>query len=298
MKLDRVRTPGAGRAANIGLGALYLIAAASVAGFGVFRAWPMLLNSPSASAIYPRAFELFPRVQIVLAFAVLAIVLVAHAGWRWVAPFAAIYAVSLGSELLGTTSGFPFGAYEYTHLLGPKLFEHVPVLIPISWFTMALPSYALARRVMPSAASVIPSAARDLQFAGVVRRVLIASLLLLAWDLSLDPAMSGATSYWIWGSQGAYYGMPFTNLIGWFVTGLALMTVLAWFRADEWIDRLPRRWIAAYYGANIALPLGMALAAGMWLAALATLGALGVCAVLVRGRGRVPRLATGRLAVR
>ena len=267
MKLDKRRTSADDRWAGIGLGSLYLIAAASVAGFGVFRAWPMLLNSPAAIAFYPKAFELFPRVQILLAFAVLAIVLVARAGWRWVASFAAIYAVSLGSELLGTTVGIPFGPYEYTHLLGPKWFSHVPLLIPLSWFTMALPSYALAARG---------------DGGGRMRRVVIASLLLLAWDLSLDPAMSGATTYWLWGSSGAYYGMPLSNLVGWFVTGLALMAVFAALRADEWIDRLPRRWIAAYYGANLALPLGMAMAAGMWLAVLATVAAIATCAVLVR----------------
>ena len=285
MKLDNGRTTVADRWAGLGLGSLYLVAAASVAGFGVFRAWPMLLNSPGASAFYPKAFALFPRVQIVLAFVVLAVVLVARARWRWVVPFAAIYAVSLGSELLGTTVGIPFGPYEYTHLLGPKWFSHVPLLIPLSWFTMALPSYALASRGGGGGG------------AGRMSRVVIASLLLLAWDLSLDPAMSGATTYWLWGSRGAYYGMPLSNLFGWFVTGLALMAVFAALRADEWIDRLPRRWIAAYYGANLALPLGMAMAAGMWLAVLATAAAIAICAVLVRATP-LPRVARVSLAAR
>lgn len=261
-------TTAANLVASWGLGALYLIAAASVAGFGVFRAWPQLLNSPAANAFYPRAFELFPRVQISVAFLVLAVVLVARARWRWLPAFVAVYAVSLGAELLGTTSGFPFGAYEYTHLLGPKWFAHVPLLIPVSWFTMALPSYALA-------AVVIGRPSRR-------RRVVLASLILLAWDLCLDPAMSGATTYWIWGTEGAYYGMPFMNLVGWFVTGLAIMATLSLLRVDAWVDALPRRWMAAYYGANLALPLGMTLAAGMWLAAAATVAALGVCAALTR----------------
>ena len=263
MNLDSGRTTAADRAAQWGLGALYLVAAASVAGFGIFRAWPELLNSPAANSFYPRAFALFPRVQIALAFVVLAVVLVQRARWAWVTALLAVYAVSLGSELLGTTIGVPFGPYEYTHLLGPKWFDHVPLLIPLSWFTMALPSYALAGAAGSSRA----------------RRVILASFILLAWDLSLDPAMSGATTYWIWGTEGAYYGMPFMNLVGWFVTGLALMGALALLRADAWVDALPRRWMAAYYGANLALPLGMAMAAGMWLAVLCTAGALVACAL-------------------
>ena len=45
--------------------------------------------------------------------------------------------MSLASELLGTGLGIPFGPYSYTSLLGPKWFELVPLLIPLSWFTMS-----------------------------------------------------------------------------------------------------------------------------------------------------------------
>lgn len=266
MNLDIGRTGGF--AERAGLALLFAVAAASVAGFGVFRTWPELLNSPAANAFYPRAFSLFPRVQILLALAVLVGVLVRVTRTRWITAFLAVYGVSLASELLGTMVGVPFGPYRYTHLLGPKWFDHVPVLIPISWFTMALPSYALAA---PEAARVSP-----------VRRVLVGSLILLAWDLALDPAMSGATPYWLWATRGAYYGMPLMNLVGWFVTGLALMGVLSALGADRWIASLPRRWMALYYSANIVLPLGMTLVAGMWFAVLATLGALAVCAALAR----------------
>lgn len=277
MNPDNNRTERGNRAANVGLAALYLIAATSVAGFGIFRAWPELLNSPAANAFYPRAFALFPRVQIALAFVVLAIVLIDRVRFRWIGAFVAIYLVSLGSELLGTTVGVPFGPYEYTHLLGPKWFSHVPFLIPVSWFTMALPSYALA--------GWFGARARG-------PRIMVASLILLAWDLCLDPAMSGATTYWIWGTEGAYYGMPFLNLVGWFVTGLALMAVFAVLRADDWMDALPPRWMTAYYGANLALPLGMTLAAEMWLAAAATVLALGACVAIARWTSREPAVGT------
>lgn len=253
-----------------GLVALYLIAAGAAVGFGVFRAWPHLLATvPDAMSTYPAAVQFFSRGQVVIAFAVLAAVLIRRTGARWLPAFAAVYAISLASELLGTTVGLPFGAYSYTGALGPKLFGHVPVLIPASWFMMALPSYALAASAPTRAA-----------------RVVIAALILLAWDLVLDPAMSGATAFWVWESTGPYYGMPWLNLFGWFVTGLALMAVLAAMRAERWADLVPRRWMAAYYGANLALPLGIALAAGMWLAVAATLGALAACLMLPRLRWR------------
>jgi putative membrane protein len=136
--------------------------------------------------------------------------------------------------------------------------ERVPVVIPLSWFFMALPSYALAARVSDSPAV----------------RVGAASLVLLAWDLALDPAMSFVTRYWSWGDAGPYYGMPWLNLFGWYVTGLVLMGVLAVFRAERWTARIGQRWWLAYYGANLALPLGMCAAAGLWPAVAATLGVL------------------------
>ena len=107
----------------------------------------------------------------------------------------------------------------------------MPLLIPLSWFFMAVPSYALARILLPIGSRT-------------GKRVLLASFVLLSWDLSLDPAMSHATRYWEWGTAGPYYGMPLLNLFGWYATGLALMGALAALRADEWIARLIQRPIA------------------------------------------------------
>jgi len=41
---------------------------------------------------------------------------------------------SLGSELLGTSTGFPFGHYSYLSGLGYKIAGLVPFTIPLSWF--------------------------------------------------------------------------------------------------------------------------------------------------------------------
>jgi carotene biosynthesis associated membrane protein len=253
-----------------GLTVLYLIAAVSVAGFGVFRTWPSLLATvPDAAAVYPKAIAILPPLQIIAAMAVLGFFLGARAGHRWLGAFLVVCAISLSSELAGTTVGIPFGAYSYTNALGPKILGHVPWLIPVSWFMMALPSFALAADPQRGPVSRI-------------RRVVVASLILLAWDLSLDPAMSAATAFWVWGEQGAYYGMPWLNLFGWFVTGLALMAALAALRADRWVDVLPRRWLAGYYGANLALSVGLAAVAGMWMAVIVSVIGLAVCAGLAR----------------
>ncbi len=247
---------------------LYIFTGVALVGYASFGLNPSLLaRFPQLAGFYAVSFNFFAQAQIWLAWLVLALFLARWAGRRWLAAFIVLYLVSLSSELLGTTVGIPFGEYHYTAALGPRWFGHVPIVIPLSWFFMALPSYAVARAALPG---------------NTAGRVLMASLILVSWDLALDPAMSRATAYWVWAEPGVYYGMPWLNLVGWYVTGLALMAALAVMRADGWIAELPLRWLVAFYGANLLLPLGMNLAAGLWGAVAATLAALAGAVLLAR----------------
>ena len=73
---------------------------------------------------------------------------------RWVPAFGALYLISLSAELMGTTRGIPFGEYSYSAILAPMWGGHVPVIIPLSWFCMAVPSYALALVAFPGSGRV------------------------------------------------------------------------------------------------------------------------------------------------
>lgn len=262
----------------IALGVLYAFSAVALAGYASFGRHPQLLAAIGGwASLYGPAFEFFARAQVWLAGAVLAVILYRHGRWRWLPALVLVYALSLGSELAGTTWGVPFGAYGYTSLLGAQWLDRVPVVIPLSWFAMAVPSYALARYRFGGARW--PAA------------VLLGSFVLLVWDLSLDPAMSHATRYWWWGESGVYYGMPLLNLFGWYVTGLALMLALRFAGADAWLERVPTPVMAWYYGANLLLPLGMCVAAGLWGAVALSLATLaGVLWVIF------PQVAAGSFA--
>lgn len=256
----------------------YAISVAALAGFATFTMHPSLLVRAQVPVeTYARMMVIAPRAQIVAAFAVLAVFLSRRVGRTWLAPFGIVYVLSLGAELAGTTVGLPFGPYRYTDGLGWKWLEHVPVLIPASWFMMALPSYAIASWRFPVAGRVVP-------------RIALGSFILLSWDLALDPAMSLATKYWLWGANGPYYGMPLLNLLGWFVTGVVLMIVFVALRVDRWIDQLPPAWLVGYYGANLLLPVGITIASGLW-------GAVGATAVALAAAwvtGRVSERRAGR----
>ena len=238
------------------LGVVYAVSIASLAGFATFSLHPsMLVRANVPAETYAQMLVLAPRLQIVLAVAALAVFLVRHAAMRWVSAFGVVYVVSLGAELAGTTVGLPFGPYRYTDGLGIKLFAHVPVLIPASWFMMGLPSYAIASRRFSQ---------------NPIARIALGSFILLSWDLALDPAMSFVTKYWVWSGDGQYYGMPLLNLLGWFVTGVVIMIAFDALRAERWTRSLPTWWLVAFYGANLLLPVGMSVAAGLWGAVIAT----------------------------
>lgn len=256
---------------RLALALVYVVSVLSLVGFVWFGLHPeRLADAPRAAAVYGGMLLWAPRVQILVAFAALALLLTRHTGTRWLPALGAVYLLSLLSELAGTTIGLPFGPYRYTDGLGVKWLGHVPVLIPLSWFFMALPSYGIARWRFPTSSAP---------------RVVAGSLVLLSWDLALDPAMSLVTKYWVWGVDGPYYGMPILNLVGWYVTGLALMMALSAQRADRWIARLPLRWLVGFYGANLLLPIGMSAAAGLSGAVAATVAAMLLCWFVA---GRLP----------
>lgn len=170
----------------------------------------------------------------------------------------------LSAELLGTSTGWPFGGYAYTDGLGAKIAGRVPYSVPLSWFYMGFASYLLA--------CVITGTRQG-------RRTWLAiglgAWLLMAWDLVLDPAMASAATpihFWTWHESGPYFGMPLRNLIGWFGTGLTFMALSRWlWRADPDPAHLPAWLPWGLYAANVAWAMALSLSVGLWPAAAAAL---------------------------
>lgn len=128
--------------------------------------------------------------------------------------------LSLSSELLGTSTGFPFGDYAYLGGLGYKIAGLVPFTIPLSWYYMGFVCYLLARCGLQ-----VNTSSSWIRHLGAIAT---AAILLTAWDLVLDPAMSQAPfPFWVFQDEGSFFGMPYRNLIGWVGTGAIFMTVAA-----------------------------------------------------------------------
>jgi uncharacterized membrane protein len=168
--------------------------------------------------------------------------------------------LSLVSELLGTSTGFPFGHYHYLSGLGYKIAGLVPFTIPLSWFYIGFSAYIIARAGLETLA--IPQA---LKYIGAIG---FGSLLLTSWDFVLDPAMSQTTvPFWVWEQPGAFFGMPYENFAGWFGTGAVFMTVATFIWRLKPL-RLPSTQLGlplAVYLGNFAFATITSLAAGIYI---------------------------------
>lgn len=172
--------------------------------------------------------------------------------------FLASVSISLAAELIGTSTGWPFGNYAYTSGLGPKVLDRVPFTIPLSWFTVGLASWILATRF----------SARWLRTTAPWITIPLGVWLLVVWDLVLDPAMAHEAMqarFWVWHETGAYFGMPVINFFGWALTGFAFLTIsrLFW-KADPPFTVSPN-FPLAIYTSNMVFASVLCTLVGLWI---------------------------------
>lgn len=192
----------------------------------------------------------------------------------WLAFMLPAMSISLGSELLGTSTGFPFGDYSYLSGLGYKIAGLVPFTIPLSWFYMGLSSYLIVRVALNTVKQT---------WLRHVAAILLGAMLFTAWDFALEPAMSQtAFPFWYWHQPGAFYGTPYGNYAGWFGTSALFMSVAAllWGNIPLKLERSQLFIPLVVYLSNIAFAAGISLAGGYWIPVLLAL-LLGVTPVLI-----------------
>jgi len=126
---------------------------------------------------------------------------------------ALVAVLSWAAEALGSQTGFPFGAYDYTAALQPQIF-HVPLVIPLAWMMMLPPAWGVAQVLSQRLAPGWQTPAF----------IAFSALAMTAWDLFLDPQMV-TWGVWEWQNPGGYFGIPWSNYLGWLLVS-ALITAL------------------------------------------------------------------------
>lgn len=167
-------------------------------------------------------------------------------GWRRGLAFLAIAVIiSVAFEYIGAKTGVIFGAYYYTDVLGPKLFDTVPVAVSLAYFTVIYASSVMASLMLTGK----PDPDR-LPLPMLIAVAFLSSLLMTAWDLILDPLMSGELGVWVWTEPGPYFGVPMQNFVGWVIT---TFTICLLYRLSEYV--LPLRPLGRITRSIVLIPV-------------------------------------------
>ncbi len=137
--------------------------------------------------------------------------------------------VSWCMESASIAYGLPFGNYYYSEILVPKL-GNVPLVILPAYFSMGYISWTLGliltrqfhRKITGSAVFTIP---------------LVSAFLMTANDLCFDPVASTILKNWIWKDGGAYFGVPYINFLGWYLTVYLIFQIFAFYVSRSKTDQ-------------------------------------------------------------
>lgn len=127
--------------------------------------------------------------------------------------------VSWTYETSSVLTGFPFGNYYYSDILGPKL-GVVPIIIPVSYFCIAYLAWTVGQVLLNQQNST-------LQDASVFTIPLIGTFVMVLWDLSFDPYAATINGAWIWEEGGGYFGVPIENFLGWYLCNFTIFIFYA-----------------------------------------------------------------------
>lgn len=127
--------------------------------------------------------------------------------------------VSFFYEALSIATGFPYGAYHYTEVFGPKLMGF-PILVMFAYGLVAYVFWVVAK-------SLVGNYSNKIKGANIVFIPLIASALLTSWDYVLDPIFASINKAYIWHYPGSYFGIPFSNFLGWYLAAYTMFQIFA-----------------------------------------------------------------------
>ena len=155
--------------------------------------------------VHPDTRDLFKELTSFNLVASLMLVLAFQKKWtkKFVYYLLGVFLAGYLVELLGISSGFPFGEYEYGPTLGVQLWD-VPLLIGFNWVILVYCTGAITRK--------IPVVKFGKAFIGATLMVLM--------DMVIEPM---AVKYDFWSWDGGE--IPIQNYIAWFVISFVMLLI-------------------------------------------------------------------------
>lgn len=142
----------------------------------------------------------------------------ALAAWSWLGTrdailmFAVLGFFALTVESTAILTGFPYGHFSYSDQLGYKIAGTVPWTVFFAWTPLILAAYVCVSKM----------------FDKIYFRIGFLAVLLVFFDLVLDPG-AVRMDFWMFDEKGWYYGVPFSNFLGWIFSGLLGAIILELF---------------------------------------------------------------------
>ncbi|HIP89870.1 MAG TPA: carotenoid biosynthesis protein [Thermococcus paralvinellae] len=161
--------------------------------------------------------NLFKRSPMYIAFYLFAMFVASHRLWKDLPRFFIISSsVGFFAEVIGTNVCAPFGCYYYENLK-PQIFG-VALFVPIAWTIFGFISYLTAHYL----------------FKDKPGKIVFASILMVIMDLSVDPIMTSWRA-WVWETTTEinWFGIPWTNYLGWFVVSLTFFYLYERFSSPQ-----------------------------------------------------------------
>lgn len=121
------------------------------------------------------------------------------------------------AEFINAKTGMPFGQRTFTEDMGPRLLGVLPWAMPVLWIVAMLNSRGVARLILR------PWRKTSKYGFWVIG---VTAVLMVVFDLSLEPFAGTAQRFWIWWTpraMPAWHGAPFYNFIGWLVVSLLIL---------------------------------------------------------------------------
>ncbi|MGO4210955.1 carotenoid biosynthesis protein [Terriglobus sp. 2YAB30_2] len=134
-------------------------------------------------------------------------------------------------ESVSLRTGFPFGHYRFTDLMGPKILD-LPILLALAYVGMGYLSWVVS-------VALVGGENRPLSGGRIVWTPMIASFVMTAWDLSMEAVWADVDHGWVWRDGGSYYGVPTSNFLGWLLTAYVFYQLFAFYLQNQ--ETLPAR---------------------------------------------------------
>jgi putative membrane protein len=140
--------------------------------------------------------------------------------------FVVAQVVSNGFENLSISTGFPFGHYYYPPGFGAFLFQ-VPLFIGFSYFSNGYLAWVIANIILDRPEERLGS------WFNRITLPLIATFVMVMWDVAMDPWRSTVQHIWIWQQGGGFNGVPLSNYLGWYLTNWVIFQLFTLFLAQR-----------------------------------------------------------------